>query len=66
MLQEVSAAVFDKGPEVRRADAISGVDRADRRLFGSETDQQLMRACLVALALPDQLTEAYRLPPRTL
>ena len=27
---------------------------------------ELMRACLVALALPDQLAEAYRLPPRTL
>ena len=25
-----------------------------------------MRACLVALALPDQMAEAYRLPPRTL
>ena len=27
---------------------------------------ELMRACLVALALPDQLAEAYQLPPRTL
>ena len=27
---------------------------------------ELMRACLVALAMPDQLAEAYRLPPRTL
>ena len=27
---------------------------------------ELMRACLAALALPDQLAEAYRLPPRTL
>ncbi len=27
---------------------------------------ELMRACLVALALPDQLAETYRLPPRTL
>ena len=27
---------------------------------------EMMRACLVALALPDQLAEAYRLPPRTL
>ncbi|TLU70676.1 segregation and condensation protein A [Lichenicoccus roseus] len=27
---------------------------------------ELMRACLVALALPDQLAEAYRLPPHTL
>ena len=27
---------------------------------------ELMRACLVALALPEQLAEAYRLPPRTL
>ena len=26
---------------------------------------ELMRACLVALALPDQLADAYRLPPRT-
>ena len=27
---------------------------------------ELMRACLVALALPDQLSDVYRLPPRTL
>ena len=27
---------------------------------------EMMRACLVALALPDQLAEAYWLPPRTL
>ena len=27
---------------------------------------ELMRACLAALALPDQLADVYRLPPRTL
>ena len=37
---------------------------ASQTVGGDLTD--LMRACLVALALPDQLADAYPLPPRTL
>ena len=55
--QQLGLHVWARG---RSEQGVAGV-------HGEEGDLvELMRACLVTLALPDQLAEAYRLPPRTL
>src|SRR5664279_4128835 len=37
---EVFPGILDKGAEIGRGDAARGIDRADRKLFGGETDQE--------------------------
>ena len=55
--QQLGLQVWARG---RSEQGVAGVRGEEGDLAG------LMRACLVALALPDQLAEAYRMPPRTL
>ena len=55
--QQLGLHVWTRG---RAEEGVAGVPSVGGDLA------ELMRACLVALALPDQLADAYRLPPRTL